>query len=212
MEDAQAFGTVQATTGAQCWYARCRARLKKPLVCSQCKSAAYCSRDCQVKDWKAGHKQACKGRVKTKEDAAGNGGRNRSGQDGVSGMKEAEAVFCNAIGTGDMEKAEMLVVEGLVPLHWQDKNGVTALMVASFQGHGEVIHELLEKGACLNMQDGDVSSTLMLASYHGDREVVEMLMGKGANGKWLTDAAVANDSRAQRLSATFDAASPDSVK
>ena len=94
----------------------------------------------------------------------------------------------------------------------QNENGVTALMVASFQGHGEVIHELLEKGACLNMQDGDVSSTLMLASYHGDREVVEMLMGKGANGKWLTDAAVANDSRAQRLSATFDAASPDSVK
>ena len=32
------------------------------------------------------------------------------------------------------------------------------------------------------------------------------------DGKWLTDAAVANDSRAQRLSATFDAASPDSVK
>ena len=81
MEEAQAFGPAQATAaGAVCWYARCRAGLKKPLVCSQCKAAVYCSRDCQVKDWKAGHKQACKGRIKTKEDAAGNGGRNRFGQ------------------------------------------------------------------------------------------------------------------------------------
>jgi hypothetical protein len=35
----------------------------KPLTtlskCAKCKVAAYCERDCQVKDWKASHKAAC---------------------------------------------------------------------------------------------------------------------------------------------------------
>ena len=83
MEEAQAIGPAQATAGAVCWYARCRAGLKKPLVCSQCKAAAYCSKDCQVKDWKAGHKQACKGKMKTQEEGAEDCGRERSGQGGV---------------------------------------------------------------------------------------------------------------------------------
>ena len=28
-------------------------------VCSACKKVYYCSRDCQRKDWKGGHKQLC---------------------------------------------------------------------------------------------------------------------------------------------------------
>ena len=28
-------------------------------VCSACKKTYYCSKDCQVKDWKAGHKAQC---------------------------------------------------------------------------------------------------------------------------------------------------------
>jgi hypothetical protein len=29
-------------------------------VCAKCKAVQYCSRECQISDWKAGHKQACK--------------------------------------------------------------------------------------------------------------------------------------------------------
>lgn len=32
----------------------------RPLKCTQCQSVAYCSRNCQKKHWKAGHREACK--------------------------------------------------------------------------------------------------------------------------------------------------------
>ncbi|GJE85082.1 zinc finger MYND domain-containing protein [Phanerochaete sordida] len=32
---------------------------ERPMICSRCKKVAYCSRDCQSKDWKA-HKRSCK--------------------------------------------------------------------------------------------------------------------------------------------------------
>ncbi|KAF8597206.1 hypothetical protein BDV93DRAFT_404146, partial [Ceratobasidium sp. AG-I] len=32
----------------------------KLLTCAKCKKARYCSSACQLKDWKAGHKQDCK--------------------------------------------------------------------------------------------------------------------------------------------------------
>ena len=31
--------------------------------CGKCRVVRYCSRDCQVKDWKAGHKRKCKVRI-----------------------------------------------------------------------------------------------------------------------------------------------------
>ena len=56
-------GSTKCKFGEVCSYASSGAELKKPLVCARCKGAAYCSKECQVKGWKAGHKQACKGKV-----------------------------------------------------------------------------------------------------------------------------------------------------
>jgi hypothetical protein len=40
---------------------RCRrALLGKGGACSRCKAVRYCSRECQVADWAAGHKSMCK--------------------------------------------------------------------------------------------------------------------------------------------------------
>jgi len=33
-------------------------------TCSSCGKVRYCSRECQVSDWKAGHKQVCKAKVR----------------------------------------------------------------------------------------------------------------------------------------------------
>ena len=63
MGAAQPGGPAKATFGEVCSYASCGAELKKPLVCARCKGAAYCCKECQVKDWKAGHKQDCNGKV-----------------------------------------------------------------------------------------------------------------------------------------------------
>jgi hypothetical protein len=39
--------------------AQCGELFPKLKQCSRCKAVAYCSRDCQVAHWKAGHKEAC---------------------------------------------------------------------------------------------------------------------------------------------------------
>lgn len=39
--------------------------------CNRCKAAFYCSRDCQVNDWKAGHKEACGAAPSVTGDARG---------------------------------------------------------------------------------------------------------------------------------------------
>jgi hypothetical protein len=39
--------------------AQCGELFPKLKQCSRCKAVAYCSRDCQLAHWKAGHKQAC---------------------------------------------------------------------------------------------------------------------------------------------------------
>ena len=57
-------GSAEAKTGSVCGYGGCGAELRKPLLCARCKVVAYCCKECQIKDWKAGHKQACKSRVK----------------------------------------------------------------------------------------------------------------------------------------------------
>jgi hypothetical protein len=44
----------------RCSYCNSEDRPKTDLKrCSQCKAVHYCSKDCQVKDWKAGHKKDC---------------------------------------------------------------------------------------------------------------------------------------------------------
>eukprot|EP01113_Clastostelium_recurvatum_P047139 TRINITY_DN8355_c1_g1_i1.p1 TRINITY_DN8355_c1_g1~~TRINITY_DN8355_c1_g1_i1.p1 ORF type:complete len:463 (-),score=88.52 TRINITY_DN8355_c1_g1_i1:3-1343(-) len=46
-----------AAAGGGCVVCNSSENLQK---CKSCMSVMYCSRDCQVKDWKAGHKQKCK--------------------------------------------------------------------------------------------------------------------------------------------------------
>ena len=37
----------------------CCKAMQMRLVCARCKTATYCSKDCQIKAWKAGHKGEC---------------------------------------------------------------------------------------------------------------------------------------------------------
>ena len=62
---------------------------------------------------------------------------------------------------------------------WEDDRW-SALMIASHDGHTEVVKLLLDKGAQVNMQGKDGGSALMIASQNGHTEVVKLLLDKGA--------------------------------
>ncbi|KAJ5117570.1 NACHT nucleoside triphosphatase [Penicillium atrosanguineum] len=56
-----------------------------------------------------------------------------------------------------------------------------ALQAASYNGHKEVVHMLLDRGAAINTQYGNYGNALQAASYNGHKEVVHMLLGRGAD-------------------------------
>ena len=54
-----------------CDCADCCAQLHRPILrCALCLKAAYCSKTCQSKAWKAGHKHECVGRGSAKASTA----------------------------------------------------------------------------------------------------------------------------------------------
>lgn len=56
-----------------------------------------------------------------------------------------------------------------------------ALLVASLQGHAEVVDQLLNRGAYVNTRSSADQTPLMLAAKAGHLNVVEMLLRQGAN-------------------------------
>jgi hypothetical protein len=41
----------------------------KLLVCGQCGQRSYCGRACQIRDWREGHKLACKSKSKSESES-----------------------------------------------------------------------------------------------------------------------------------------------
>ena len=62
----------------------------------------------------------------------------------------------------------------------QNKNGITALHLASDEGHKEVAQLLLDKGAALNVQDKEGRTALHYAIENSKKEVVQLLLDMGA--------------------------------
>jgi ankyrin repeat protein len=69
----------------------------------------------------------------------------------------------------------------------KDNNGYTALMIASENGHKEVVELLLNKGANINYKNDDGYTALMLASAKGHKNIVELLLNKGAHIDYKND-------------------------
>lgn len=57
----------------------------------------------------------------------------------------------------------------------------TALIAASFNGHLEIVRELLSQGAEINARDKEGRTALMVASTGGHEEVVRQLLSRGAD-------------------------------
>ena len=67
-----------------------------------------------------------------------------------------------------------------VDIDTKNSKSATALMVASLNGHAEIVQALLAKGVNINIQANDGETALMAASQEGHAEIVKALLAKGA--------------------------------
>lgn len=81
---------------------------------------------------------------------------------------------------GKSKQLEKLI-NGNANIDFQDKNGISALSVASDQNQKEVVLLLLNKGANPNIQGKNGFTPLMLASGKKYKTIVKLLLDKGAN-------------------------------
>lgn len=63
------------------------------------------------------------------------------------------------------------------------RSGVTALMVAAFKGHLEMVRVLLAARADVNAKMTDGNTALIVASQNGHLEVVRALIERGSPGQ-----------------------------
>jgi ankyrin len=80
---------------------------------------------------------------------------------------------------GDVESAKLLLAAGASP-HEAAADGMSALVLASYSGHGNVATLLLSKDANPNAADAGYAA-LHTAVLRGDVELVKMLLMYGAN-------------------------------
>eukprot|EP00562_Extubocellulus_spinifer_P031574 CAMPEP_0178724432 /NCGR_PEP_ID=MMETSP0699-20121125/26106_1 /TAXON_ID=265572 /ORGANISM="Extubocellulus spinifer, Strain CCMP396" /LENGTH=439 /DNA_ID=CAMNT_0020375637 /DNA_START=935 /DNA_END=2254 /DNA_ORIENTATION=+ len=64
--------TYDSSIKELCSFCYKRISTDKPKCCVECRAVYYCSRECQVADWKAGHKKDCVKALKKRLSAAGN--------------------------------------------------------------------------------------------------------------------------------------------
>ncbi|MBO8450903.1 MAG: ankyrin repeat domain-containing protein [Spirochaetes bacterium] len=62
----------------------------------------------------------------------------------------------------------------------EDPDGGTALMIAAYDGHADVVRLLLDAGADVNAEDQNGSTALMLAAEEGHEDIVRILTEAGA--------------------------------
>ena len=85
--------------------------------------------------------------------------------------------FFEATEKGDIKKVTFFL-EADIDLNLKDKNGNTALHLASGEGHLKVVKLLLEKGANVDSQDESEGTPLHRASVEGHLEVIKFLLEK----------------------------------
>ncbi|KAK0665942.1 putative ankyrin repeat domain-containing protein [Cercophora samala] len=91
--------------------------------------------------------------------------------------------LCHASGAGYIHVVKLLLAKDGVKdeIDLQDGDGMTALYLASNNGHTRVVKSLLEAGAKLNQESKGYLMPLYGAASAGHARIVEILLGKGAD-------------------------------
>ena len=81
---------------------------------------------------------------------------------------------------GDILKVKKLLEEG-ADINAKDEDGMSALQMASSDGHTDIVNLLLEEGADVNAKNEDGKTALQMASSNGDTDIVKLLLEAGAD-------------------------------
>lgn len=85
-----------------------------------------------------------------------------------------------AVKNNDWDGIARLIENG-IDINIRDKEGMTALIYASWNGKTEIVKKLLHNGADVNSADNLGWTALMLASAGGYASIIEMLILSGAD-------------------------------
>ena len=91
-----------------------------------------------------------------------------------------ELAFLEASLTCNFDAFQFLLVIG-VNVDYANEKGKTALLVASQQGHKEMVNYLIAANADINASDVDSRSALIIASENNDVELAQILLNAKAN-------------------------------
>ena len=91
-----------------------------------------------------------------------------------------ELAFLEASLTCNIDAIKFLLVIG-VNVDYTNEKGKTALLVASQQGHEEMVNCLIAANADVNASDVDSQSALIIASENNDVELAQVLLNAKAN-------------------------------
>ena len=91
-----------------------------------------------------------------------------------------ELAFLEASLTCNLDAIKFLLVIG-VNVDYTNEKGKTALLVASEQGHKEMVNCLIAANADVNASDVDSRSALIIASENNDVELAQILLNAKAN-------------------------------
>ena len=86
----------------------------------------------------------------------------------------------DAIGDGDAERVEQLLIEG-VPAGTRDASGLKTAMMAAAEGETECLRLLLQHGAPLDVQNKLGETALIAAVKYAEGEITQLLIEAGAD-------------------------------
>lgn len=92
----------------------------------------------------------------------------------------------HAAAAGDISKVRQILNAGVnVNARFarddSDLSGMTALMVATSRGYAEMVEDLIQRGANVNLKHYSGETALMFAADTGDENTIRVLLGAGAD-------------------------------
>ncbi len=99
---------------------------------------------------------------------------------GISFAGDLDKQLAKAIANGDAKKVKTILDQG-VDINAKNKEGETALMIASIEGRLKILELLVARGADLNVKDESGATALLYAAMGGSLDSIKFLIKKGAD-------------------------------